>query len=105
MKLSALPGTVVLLTATLLELSTVNALTFDIVGRRRSPGSLAGRRRLGKRVDMNGSFGNGSTTVLDQQDVEYSCNITLGGSQFLVLIDTGRYDKLCDFILIFFIKN
>ena len=40
---------------------------------------------------MNGSYGNGSTLVVDDGDTEYSCNITLGGAEFEVLIDTGRY--------------
>lgn len=63
-----------------------NAFSFDIVGRPRAPAAAAMKRA----VDMTGAFGNGSTMVSNDGDTIYSCNITLGGTEFEVLIDTGR---------------
>lgn len=82
MKLYSLPTAVL----ALITASPAHALTFPIVGRSRSQPHRLGRRA----VDMNGSYGNGSTSVSNSGDTEYSCNITLGGAEFEVLIDTGR---------------
>ncbi|KAI5122263.1 hypothetical protein M0805_007127 [Coniferiporia weirii] len=76
------------LTGALVASSSVGAISFPIVGQPRAP--IADR--LAKRVDINGSFGNGSTVVIDSGDTIYSCNLTLGGTEFEVLIDTGSSD-------------
>ena len=73
------------ITYALLAASSVNAFSFPIVGRPRSDA-----RYLKKRTDI-GAYGNGSTIVENSGDTVYSCNITLGGKEFEVLIDTGRY--------------
>ena len=70
-----------------------HAVSFDLFHRRRIPDSrrsLESRDGLEKRIDVSGSFGNGSTMLGNEQDAEYTCNITLGGDTFSVLIDTGR---------------
>ena len=64
-----------------------DGVSFDIAGRPRAPAADLLNKRA---VDMNGAFGNGSTTVSNSGDTIYSCNITLGGTEFEVLIDTGR---------------
>ncbi len=38
----------------------------------------------------------GTTSLNDTQDINYTTNITLGGNQFTVIIDTGRYAILFD---------
>ncbi len=65
--------------------TSIGALKFDITGKRQS--LSAG---LYKRDDTPNSFGNGSTFLTETSDIRYSCNITLGGQDFLVRIDTGR---------------
>ena len=62
------------------------ATTFNIVGRPRS--SLRALQR--RSVDI-GAFGNGSEILDNGADTIYAANITLGGAEFEVLIDTGRY--------------
>lgn len=85
MKLRSLPSSLSLLAVALLETSRVRAFSVPIVGRQ-----VARETRLVRRtIDMDGSFGNGSTTVTNSGDTLYSCNITLGGAEFEVLIDTG----------------
>lgn len=83
MKFYGLPAAILALTAA----APAHAFTFPIVGRPRSEAPQQLRKRA---VDMNGSFGNGSTSVSNDGDTMYSCNITLGGAEFEVLIDTGR---------------
>ena len=39
---------------------------------------------------VSGTIGNGSQLLEDASDVLYLANITVGGSQFAVQIDTGR---------------
>ena len=63
------------------------ATTLNIVGRPRQSIDVPSLRR--RAVDI-GSFGNGSEVLENGSDTIYSCNITLGGSEFEVLIDTGR---------------
>ncbi|KAH8112968.1 acid protease [Phellopilus nigrolimitatus] len=87
MKLSTYARAADLLFALLLRASSVESVTFPITKRPRSAASLSKRT-----VDMTGSFGNGSTTVSNSEDTNYSCNITLGGTTFEVLIDTGSVD-------------
>ena len=50
-------------------------------------------RVLGKRAaDADGYFGNATTTIINVgNNTEYFTNITLGGTKFEVVIDTGRY--------------
>lgn len=60
---------------------SVNSLKFRATGRRNDAGAL--RRR--------GSLA-GSSPLTDSADITYSTNITMGGQQFAVLIDTGSAD-------------
>ncbi|TDL23415.1 hypothetical protein BD410DRAFT_787244 [Rickenella mellea] len=41
---------------------------------------------------MTGSFVNGDTTLTNQGDLSYYCNLTVGGVEFTTLIDTGSSD-------------
>ncbi|KAI3595884.1 aspartic peptidase a1 [Moniliophthora roreri] len=47
-----------------------------------------------QRVDENGSFGNGSIVLYNTKNdnLQYSCNITLGGREYNVIVDTGSSD-------------
>ena len=101
MKLSGVSSTVLTLTAAFLEASPAHGISFPIVGRPRS----AARQLRKRTIDMNGSYGNGSTLVVDDGDTEYSCNITLGGAEFEVLIDTGRYVDVFTFLFFFFLSS
>jgi hypothetical protein len=65
----------------------VFATKLDIVGRASVSNYDSTTRRS---VDIS-TFGNGSTSLSSKQDISYFCNITLGGTEFEVLIDTGRY--------------
>ncbi|EJD00455.1 acid protease [Fomitiporia mediterranea MF3/22] len=68
--------------------TSVEAVSFPIAGRSRSSlSSLLGKRS----VDI-GAFGNGSTKVYNHGDMSYYTNITLGGTEFSVEIDTGSSD-------------
>lgn len=75
----------------LLPAELVLATTFSIVGRPRRSVDVPGLRR--RSVDI-GAFGNGSEILDDASDTIYSANITLGGAEFEVLIDTGRWAPL-----------
>ena len=90
-----------ILVGMVLDARLADALSLNIVGKKRSEvlGAQAFSRRdvnrLGRRaVDMTGSFGNGSTTLSDQADTLYMCKITLGGTEFDTMIDTGRCVEL-----------
>ena len=67
---------------------SAEAISFPLTSRPRSLGSSSLK---GRTIDMNGSFGNGSTLVDNAANRIYLINVTLGGSQFEVEIDTGRY--------------
>ena len=82
-------GVTLLAAAASVALPGAHAASFDIVGRPRAPATAA-LEHARRAIDINGAFGNGSTTVVNSGDTIYSCNITLGGSEFEVLIDTGR---------------
>ncbi|KAK7037696.1 hypothetical protein VNI00_010922 [Paramarasmius palmivorus] len=75
-----------------LSTSQVAAETFPIYATKRSADTdLSLFRR--QHVDENGSFGNGSIIVYNVvDDLQYACNITLGGREYSVLIDTGSTD-------------
>ncbi|KAL5522149.1 hypothetical protein ACEPAF_2006 [Sanghuangporus sanghuang] len=79
-------------TITLCALSAaalVTASTFPIVAHSRS--SIP--NVLGKRSVDIGAFGNGSELVTsDGADTSYFTNLTLGGKEFQVIIDTGSSD-------------
>ena len=36
-------------------------------------------------------FGNGSVALFNQENLQYSCNLTIGGREYGVIVDTGRY--------------
>ncbi|KAL0581498.1 hypothetical protein V5O48_000556 [Marasmius crinis-equi] len=38
------------------------------------------------------AFGNGSVAVFNQGNLQYSCNITIGGREYNVIVDTGSND-------------
>ncbi|KAJ7758113.1 aspartic peptidase domain-containing protein [Mycena maculata] len=59
------------------------ALRLDFEGRRIS----ADRRGLGRRSSLSGS-----SPLVDSADLQYTTNITVGGQEFVVLIDTGSSD-------------
>ena len=82
-----LPVAVVAIVQQLLEAQLSAAATFPIYSR---PNHNV-PSRFSKRLDMSGSFGNGSSALTNKGDSSYYCNSTLGGSPFSVLIDTGRY--------------
>jgi hypothetical protein len=58
-------------------LSIASAVQMDLIGKR-------------VRRDDAGQFGNGSHALSNIADLNYQTNITVGGRQFSVLIDTGR---------------
>lgn len=68
-----------------LLIGACKAVVFDIHGHKRSP------THQPRAIDMNGSYGNGSSLLLNRGGIQYSVNVTLGGSEFNVMIDTGRY--------------
>jgi hypothetical protein len=61
--------------------NSVNAFHLNLVGKRQAPPSSSLRKRAA-------IFG--SETLSDSLDIQYSCNITIGGVPFATLIDTGR---------------
>ncbi|THV05271.1 acid protease [Dendrothele bispora CBS 962.96] len=68
-------------------LSYATAVQLDLVGLKREPGLRSLYRR-----DDSGVFGNGSLALQNFGDLLYSCNVTLGGKDFPVIIDTGSVD-------------
>ncbi|KAJ8087243.1 hypothetical protein PM082_006073 [Marasmius tenuissimus] len=38
------------------------------------------------------AFGNGSVAVFNQGNLQYSCNLTIGGREYNVIVDTGSND-------------
>ncbi|KAJ4485446.1 acid protease [Lentinula aciculospora] len=79
-----------LLTTSSFCIAAVHAISFDISGRVRDPSSSLIQKRASPSIE--GSFGNGSSSVVDSGDITYTCNITLGGTVFEVQIDTGSAD-------------
>ena len=76
------------------RVSNQRALVSNELRRASMMSSRISRRKAGKRAnaDADGYFGNGTTTVINSGDnTEYFTNITLGGTQFEVIVDTGRY--------------
>ncbi|THU86317.1 acid protease [Dendrothele bispora CBS 962.96] len=71
-----------ILSVAILSFSSVNAVQLDLIGRRKNS--------LFRKRDESGTFGNGSLALRNEQDISYSCNVTLGGRDFEVSIDTGR---------------
>ncbi|KAK7469159.1 hypothetical protein VKT23_003650 [Stygiomarasmius scandens] len=69
-----------------LFLSFSTAVQFDLIGKREP-----GLRSFYKR-DESGVYGNGSLALQNLLDVSYTCNVTLGGKDFPVIIDTGSVD-------------
>jgi len=65
-----------------LSFSSVTAVQLDLLGKRRHP--------LFRKRDESGTFGNGSLALRNEGDLSYFCNVTLGGRDFEVIIDTGR---------------
>ncbi|TDL23420.1 hypothetical protein BD410DRAFT_160072 [Rickenella mellea] len=65
----------------LLDATPSNAIKFSIHPRPRAGG-------LSRRVDMSG----GRTALQNSGDTSYYCNISLGGIQHTVIIDTGSSD-------------
>ncbi|KAG7097578.1 hypothetical protein E1B28_004915 [Marasmius oreades] len=45
-----------------------------------------------KRQQLEGGFGNGSVAVFNKGNLQYSCNITLAGREYNVIVDTGSND-------------
>ncbi|KAF5369443.1 hypothetical protein D9758_002520 [Tetrapyrgos nigripes] len=74
--------------------SVAKAVTLDLIGKRKQGSSLLFPRRL-KRDDA-GVFGNGSVALHNLGDTSYQCNVTLGGKDFEVIIDTGSVDLWVD---------
>ncbi|KAF5369435.1 hypothetical protein D9758_002480 [Tetrapyrgos nigripes] len=70
--------------------SVANAVTLDLVGKRKQGSSLFFPRRLKR--DAAGVFGNGSVALHNLGDTTYRSNVTLGGKDFEVIIDTGSLD-------------
>lgn len=91
MKVASAFGLSALLAAMSAGLPGANAISFPVTSRPRSLESWILRKRV---IDMNGAFGNGSTLLDNAGDRIYFVNITLGGTQFEVQIDTGRYALL-----------
>lgn len=87
MKFAGIFGPCALLAATSLGIPNVDAISFPLTSR---PSSLQSHMLQKRIIDMNGSFGNGSTLLDNSANVAYFINITLGGAQFEVQIDTGR---------------
>ena len=50
---------------------------------------IQGKSTLASRLQSRATL-TGETTLNDTYNIQYTTNITLGGSQFLVIIDTGR---------------
>jgi hypothetical protein len=72
-----------------LLLVAVDAYRIPLVGRRRDTTRQALRTsRLGRRAALIGV-----SDLNDKSDVEYTTKLTLGGSEFDVLVDTGRYPR------------
>ncbi|KAK7469155.1 hypothetical protein VKT23_003645 [Stygiomarasmius scandens] len=67
-------------------LSSSSAVQLDLVGK---------RRPLHKR-DEFGVFGNGSLGLRNNRDIDYRCNVTLGGRAYQVEIDSGSTDLWVD---------
>ena len=63
-----------------LPLDLADALRVGLQGKHARPQLLTRRASLA-----------GTTVLNDTSNIQYSTNITLGGNQFSVLIDTGRY--------------
>lgn len=82
MKFTQRPLAVGVLAAALLDVAA--GVRFPVQSRRRSTARSYGKRST---VSMTGS-----TSVSDSSDLMYLTNITLGGSQFTVSIDTGSPD-------------
>lgn len=76
--------TLIYLCSLFYAVTSVGAISFNVAGRAREVSTLR------KRAIVPGAFGNGSSSLMDATDVTYSCNITLGGARFEVIIDTGR---------------
>lgn len=79
----------ILLAATtgLVALSNVaSAINLGVHGVRRGPGETL--RARSRRSYIASAYG--SDALMDAQDFVYNMNITLGGEEFSVLIDTGR---------------
>ena len=78
--------------SSLLVAHSAFGVTLDLVSRRRD--DLTGEqlfKSLKRDIALPvGDFGNGSSSVASFQDVIYMTNLTLGGKQFQVVIDTGR---------------
>jgi hypothetical protein len=62
--------------------NSAHAVHLNLVGKRQTPSSS-----LRKRAAIFGS-----ETLSDSLDIQYSCNISLGGVEFATLIDTGSSD-------------
>ncbi|KAF9068530.1 aspartic peptidase domain-containing protein [Rhodocollybia butyracea] len=65
------------------------AISLDVAGRFHSSSVTP---LLHRRDTTSDSLGNGSASLVDSHDISYMCNITLGGQQFEVIIDTGSED-------------
>ncbi|KAF5369340.1 hypothetical protein D9758_002508 [Tetrapyrgos nigripes] len=74
--------------------SVANAVTLDLIGKRKQGSSLLFRRKLKR--DAAGVFGNGSVALQNLGDTSYQSNVTLGGKNFQVIIDTGSVDLWVD---------
>ncbi|THV05264.1 acid protease [Dendrothele bispora CBS 962.96] len=80
----AFPLSLILSVAIFSFSSSVTAVQLDLIGRRKHP--------LFRKRDESGTFGNGSLALRNEQDLSYFCNVTLGGRDFEVIIDTGSVD-------------
>ena len=79
------------LVSTLFAAQSAFGVKLDLVSRRRDLTSEPVSKRLRRDVvDPIGAYGGGSSAVSSFQDVQYLTNLTLGGVQFEVVIDTGR---------------
>lgn len=69
-----------------------SAVRLPLVGRRRLGAPTMVGRRVEERVVGFGKRASisGTPDLEDTSDLDYFANITLGGEQFQVLIDTGR---------------
>lgn len=77
--------------STLFAAQSAFGVTLDLTSRRRDLTNEHDFKRLKRDVvDPVGAFGNGSSSLSSFEDVQYLTNLTLGGVQFEVLIDTGR---------------
>ncbi len=78
------------LTSTMLPLSSSIILAAILL--HANQGSLATHIDLPRRSgSLHNLFARSSTSGLDFVNGSYSINITLGGSQYAVMIDTGRW--------------